>query len=439
MGAVFHPHQQFTQSNDTILPSFERTNPQPLQPQPTNSSKYYSSNAPSSSPRGQKRSIGLASKPQIDRPNSFSLNLASSTSGSAGQSNTAYWPGVPSLPFNAGRNIPPSTAADSLSQYSQISPYPSSSGASQPPISQLPQHSQSQDSQQHSSNPVDQHQSQQHSSHTMAQTLMDSQTNSGHISPQASQQQSPLDPYGHRFRYPGPQQSPIPQHPSSFQPYPGTSMSMSQTPVSDSTQRLGMPVQVSVEGQQPLPQYTRPYPSYSLPAMNGPVMSNVHHPSSQMALIGSMQPNLLPGFNSGHAASLQQMYTHQHPQTHHMHGLGPPGPQNDRPFRCDTCQQSFNRNHDLKRHKRIHLAVKPFPCNHCDKSFSRKDALKRHILVKGCGKDPHSESEHSRIIREVPCSSIAGIKGCFEMEAAPHPPPQLDRARVVMAEYNPTT
>lgn len=48
----------------------------------------------------------------------------------------------------------------------------------------------------------------------------------------------------------------------------------------------------------------------------------------------------------------------------------------ERPFKCDQCPQSFNRNHDLKRHKRIHLAVKPFPCPSCDKSFSRKDALK---------------------------------------------------------------
>ena len=50
--------------------------------------------------------------------------------------------------------------------------------------------------------------------------------------------------------------------------------------------------------------------------------------------------------------------------------------QNDRPFKCDQCPQSFNRNHDLKRHKRIHLAVKPFTCGYCGKSFSRKDTLK---------------------------------------------------------------
>ncbi|KAK4112391.1 hypothetical protein N656DRAFT_681775, partial [Canariomyces notabilis] len=50
-----------------------------------------------------------------------------------------------------------------------------------------------------------------------------------------------------------------------------------------------------------------------------------------------------------------------------------------KPFRCDVCWQSFSRNHDLKRHKRIHVAAKPFPCPSCNKFFSRKDALKvRH-------------------------------------------------------------
>ena len=52
----------------------------------------------------------------------------------------------------------------------------------------------------------------------------------------------------------------------------------------------------------------------------------------------------------------------------------------DRPFKCEQCPQSFNRNHDLKRHRRIHLAVRPFPCSHCEKSFSRRDALKVSIL-----------------------------------------------------------
>ncbi|KAF2722199.1 hypothetical protein K431DRAFT_319831 [Polychaeton citri CBS 116435] len=119
-------------------------------------------------------------------------------------------------------------------------------------------------------------------------------------------------------------------------------------------------------------------PRYSYP-MSGPVLSNVNNPNGGLALVGGLPAGMMPsgGFNSGHAAHMQHMYGPPHPQ---------PSPQNDRPFRCDQCPQSFNRNHDLKRHKRIHLAVKPFPCGHCDKSFSRKDALKRHVLVKGCGK-----------------------------------------------------
>ncbi|KAF5351789.1 hypothetical protein D9756_007538 [Leucocoprinus leucothites] len=66
-----------------------------------------------------------------------------------------------------------------------------------------------------------------------------------------------------------------------------------------------------------------------------------------------------------------------------------------RPFSCDLCTLSFNRQHDLKRHRETHSGEKPYFCNGgCGKTFTRKDALKRHQLVKGCGKpdEPWSSS-----------------------------------------------
>lgn len=120
----------------------------------------------------------------------------------------------------------------------------------------------------------------------------------------------------------------------------------------------------SLAGQQapsamaPPGSYRPSYQTYQqLPTMSGPVMSNMHQPGGQMSLMSGMVPQ---GY-----AHHQMMYSHAQPQ-----------PQSERPFKCDQCVQSFSRNHDLKRHKRIHLAVKPFPCSFCSKSFSRKDALK---------------------------------------------------------------
>lgn len=228
--------------------------------------------------------------------------------------------------------------------------------------------------------------------------------------------------------------------PSSAAPQQGHfSYSTGPSPVQHSPHSAGGAVKLSpVHGPGPVPSlhaypqpYSRPY-SHPLP---GPVLSNINNPHGHLQMVGLHHGMLPGGFNSGHAAHLQHMYGPPH--------AAQPSPPNDRPFRCDQCPQSFNRNHDLKRHKRIHLAVKPFPCGHCDKSFSRKDALKvrpdppppsppfpllfrraraddtaqRHVLVKGCGK-AHATAE----VKEID-GSVSPTTKSESVDTSPTIPP----------------
>ncbi|KAK4179003.1 hypothetical protein QBC36DRAFT_181209 [Triangularia setosa] len=199
-----------------------------------------------------------------------------------------------------------------------------------------------------------------------------------------------------------------------FQP---ASMSLNSKP---SSQHQDSGAQGQYYARKPLPG-SPPQPLSSPSRFRGqlPPITSLLPPASQYPhpLPPSQAPPLAHyPLHGGPLAPPAGMATHQHHPGMYMHpGLGQPPPsmpsiassggpyhefnvrvgggvypmsressQLDRPFKCDICTQCFSRNHDLKRHRRIHSATKPFPCPHCDKCFSRKDALKRHRYVKAC-------------------------------------------------------
>jgi uncharacterized Zn-finger protein len=198
-------------------------------------------------------------------------------------------------------------------------------------------------------------------------------------------------------------------------------------------------------GQQP-PQYPSPVPYYSpsyssqgsrsvnvpyvgtRPQDRGPMGQNAHHtsysqnanPAPQIPMQQQQiythpapqpQPRLPSTHNRSHSMQAYPPQSSSHPpimtpphspsqyhsqmpygQTMGNGGNGMQYPASpNRPFSCDMCALSFNRQHDLKRHRETHSGEKPFLCNGgCGKTFTRKDALKRHQLVKQCGHDDES-------------------------------------------------
>lgn len=104
-------------------------------------------------------------------------------------------------------------------------------------------------------------------------------------------------------------------------------------------------------------------------AVQQPPGSALHpsHPNSSVPFndIGTaVYPCLVPGCRK----IFTRLYSlRAHQRIHAVH----------RPFRCAVCPASFARNHDLKRHAKLH-EKKAWQCAGCDKMFSRRDAIKRH-------------------------------------------------------------
>ncbi|KAI9463627.1 hypothetical protein BJY52DRAFT_1252696 [Lactarius psammicola] len=135
----------------------------------------------------------------------------------------------------------------------------------------------------------------------------------------------------------------------------------SQSPHNVSPSSLPYPSQSGVTSSDPRPGYSHnrslslPQPGYPSASVSNPYGAH-DSPHSQLVVQG-----------------IDQMQYPASPQ---------------RPFACDMCALSFNRQHDLKRHRETHSGEKPFLCNGgCGKTFTRKDDSQ---LVKRCGFEEQS-------------------------------------------------
>lgn len=119
------------------------------------------------------------------------------------------------------------------------------------------------------------------------------------------------------------------------------------------------------------PSYPPPHGMHDYPHGRGHAYSHPPPPPPMRGMDGAPPSGYVSKYGAGTSPS---DYGYDQDNEHNRYPASP-----QRPFGCDLCPLSFNRQHDLKRHRETHSGERPFLCNGpCGKSFTRKDALKRH-------------------------------------------------------------
>ncbi|KNE60142.1 hypothetical protein AMAG_18475 [Allomyces macrogynus ATCC 38327] len=125
-------------------------------------------------------------------------------------------------------------------------------------------------------------------------------------------------------------------------------------------------------------------------------------------------------------------HPHHHPAAYHGLPTTPPQPPSSaypppppepasppttttseaKPYQCSfpPCQARFSRNHDLRRHERIHTGEKTWKCDECGRAFGRRDALSRHTSAPGgkC-KAVYGKRRMNRVNRLLAATAAAAV------------------------------